>query len=776
MTNNIPEFLNNRDLRLILFGGKGGVGKTTMAAASALHLAASRGENRKVLVISTDPAHSLSDSFGVEIGDGVTAIQRSEIRGQMSDVRGQTEVEAEQFQIQSPESKIQNRTIHDYRMTMNDGRRPNDGEANDVLVQCPRSKVQGPMTTDQCPLTNLFARELDAGRLLEVFKQKNRDIIQKLAERGTYFDQEDIAGFMDLSLPGMDEVMAIMEIAKLLRDGSYDLIIVDTAPTGHTVRMLNLPQQMLKWIEVLDRMQRKHRYLSEVFSRKKYRRDACDKSLEDLSSEIDRVRRLLSDAQTTRFVPVTIPEPMSIFETERLMDALEECGVPVKEIIVNHVAVSEGCVFCRARKGDQIGYVKDIERRFASYGRIRVPEFPHEIRGRSGLRTVADTLAGMDVPLQLQKRGQVLQAPAGCLALDPGLEFVLIGGKGGVGKTTLASATALHLARHHPGKKVLLFSTDPAHSLSDSLDQPIGDEMTSVQSPKSKVQSRWNDHRMTVNDGRRPNDVSVQGPLTNLYALEIDAERLWRDFKETFRSDIEALFDRFLGRGADIRFDREAMTEIVELAPPGVDEIMALSRIMDLRNEGEFDIFVLDTSPTGHLLRFLELPDLAREWLKAFFDLLLKYKGVVSLAGAAEKALALSKNVRRIQETLTDPKRTDFVATAIPEAMAVSELERLMVALQAGKIPCRHIVVNKAVPETDCGFCSIKRAEQQDYVRKIASMFRDRTIVQAPLFPRQIRGIEDLRGLGDAVFCNAGKDASVRSPRSKVQGQVGSNH
>jgi arsenite/tail-anchored protein-transporting ATPase len=760
-----PEFLQNKALRLILFGGKGGVGKTTMAAAAALHLTASHGEAQRILVISTDPAHSLSDAFGFEIGDRVTAIQRSEIRGQRSGLRGQTEGEAKQFQIQNP-------TTNDHRMTMNDGRTPNDSAANDAFVKA--------------PVTNLFARELDAGRLLDAFKAKNHNVIQKLAERGTYFDKEDIEGFLDLSLPGMDEVMAIIEIAGLLREEAYDLIIVDTAPTGHTVRMLNLPEQMLKWIETMDLMQHKHRYMSEVFSGKKYRKDACDSFLEDLSSDIDRVRRLLSDGEMTRFVPVMIPEPMSIYETERLIGALEKNGVPVKEIIVNHVAESEGCAFCRSRREDQERPLKDIEDRFSAYERIRVPVFPHEIRGISGLSTIAAYLSGMPVPSSPVERGRVMEAPSDCLALDPGLQFVLFGGKGGVGKTTLSSAAAIHLARRHPEKKVLLFSTDPAHSLSDSLNQPIGDEITQVQwsvvrgqqsdgsdrrdqstmqgarsgvrGPESEVQSPLNDHRMTMNDGRMPNDVSVQCPMTNLFALEINSDRLWGDFKESFKNDITALFDRFVARGADIRFDREVMTEMLELAPPGVDEIMSLDRIMDLRNEGAFDIFVLDTSPTGHLLRFLELPDLARKWLKAFFGLLLKYKGVVSLTGAAEKALALSRNVRRIQETLTDPERTGFVAATIAEAMGVFELERLMGALQTGKIPCRHIVVNKLVPETDCGFCSIKRAEQQDYVLKVAAMFPDRTIVQAPLFPRQVRGINDLSEVGDAVFCNAGKD------------------
>jgi len=725
MTHRLPEFLQNKDLRLILFGGKGGVGKTTMAAAAAIHLARSRGQNKKIFLISTDPAHSLSDSFGIEIGDRVTVIEcspKSEVQGPKSN----------DVSVQSQGSADQNQTLD-----------------------------TGHWTLDS---PNLFASELDASRLMDDFKQKNHGVIRKLAERGTYFDEEDIASFLDLSLPGMDEVMAIIEIADLLKEGAYDVIIVDTAPTGHTVRMLNLPEQMLKWIETMDLMQHKHRYMSEVFSGKKYRKDACDKFLEDLSSDIARVRRLLSDEETTRFVPVMIPEPMSIYETERLIGALGKNGVPVKEMIVNHVAESEGCAFCRARKEDQERPLKDIEDRFSAYERIRIPVFPHEIRGISGLSTIAEWLSGTDVPPSPAERGRAMEAPSGCLVLDPGLEFILFGGKGGVGKTTLASAAAIHIAQRHPEKKVLLFSTDPAHSLSDSLNQLIGDEITSVQCRTSKVQSQ-----MTNDASVQSPKSEVQGPrsevqgpttndpcpMTNLFALEIDADRLWGDFKEAFKNDIAVLFDRFVARGADIRFDREVMTEMLELAPPGVDEIMSLDRIMDLRNEGAFDIFVLDTSPTGHLLRFLELPDLARKWLKAFFGLLLKYKGVVSLTGAAEKALALSKNVRRIQDALTDPERTGFVAVTIAEAMGVLELERLMGALEKGRTLCRHIVVNKAVPETDCEFCAIKRAEQQDYVRRICSRYPDRTIVQAPLLSHQVRGISDLNDLGAMVFCEA---------------------
>jgi len=97
--------------------------------------------------------------------------------------------------------------------------------------------------------------------------------------------------------------------------------------------------------------------------------------------------------------------------------------------------------------------------------------------------------------------------------------------------------------------------------------------------------------------------------------------------------------------------------------------------------------------------------------------------------------------------------------------MGLLELERLLSALETGKIPCGNIAVNKVVPQTDCGFCSDRRAEQQGYIKKIHSRLNDRTIVQVPLFPRQIRGLKDLEEVGELLFCNGG-------PKSKVQWSV----
>ncbi|OGW12721.1 MAG: hypothetical protein A3G93_01085 [Nitrospinae bacterium RIFCSPLOWO2_12_FULL_45_22] len=359
-----------------------------------------------------------------------------------------------------------------------------------------------------------------------------------------------------------------------------------------------------------------------------------------------------------------------------------------------------------------------------------MPLFPAEVRGIGTLKKFIEILQGngetfmsprltkddenmwdRNVP-HIDRRGFLTpQKPfSGKAPLNR--EFILFGGKGGVGKTSLAAATALWLAREERSKKVLAFSTDP----------PIGDKITPIEE------------------------------VDNLYALEINAAKLLEDFKEEYRDDINEMFDRFLAGGIDVKFDREVMTELISLAPPGLDEIMALDKIIDLRDAREFDLFILDSAATGHLLRFLELPDLIRDWLKTLFKIILKYKGMVRLTKVAENLLKQSKNTRKIQEALTDPLRSEFVAITIPEAMGVLEMERLLSGLSRLKIPCHHIIINMVIPPTDCSFCSFKRNEQQKYVKAIRDNFARYLVSEIPLFPHEIKERERLNDLAAMMY------------------------
>ncbi len=647
-----PEYLENSNLRLLVFGGKGGTGKTTMSSAAAVHLAKTN-PLKKILIISTDPAHSLSHGFGVKIDNNNT------------------------------------------RLTLNHNQK-----------------------------SNLYARELDAQELTVQFKLENGDIMKKIADRGTYFDQKDITKFFELSLPGMDEVMAIIEVAQLISENIFDVLILDTAPTGHTLRMLNLPLQMEKWIQVMDMMLEKHRYMAKQFTRRKYVKDECDYFLEGLTQKIQRVNHLLKDQQITRFVPVMIPESMSIHETQKMVKSLLEIHIPVKEIIVNRIAKPSACEFCTERNLQQADPIRQIQKEFSKFDLIFVENVQDEIKGYNDLSLLGDYLTG-DLNAFCKKSGQkkheymiqdVGQAmKKSNLDFNPDIQFIIIGGKGGVGKTSVASSIGLYLSGLFQDKKILLFSTDPAHSLSDSLDMKIGNCMTAVTS--------------------------------NLWAMEMNADQLFKDFKDSYKQDIYLMFEQFLAKGLDIKFDREVMAELFSMAPPGLDEIMAIDTIMDLKQKNEFDIIIIDSSPTGHLLRFLELPELVRQWLKTLFNLLIKYEGIVKLTRSAQKALDLSKNTRRIQENLTDSKKTAFIMVVIPEAMGLLESENLYTYLIQAKIPLNHVFINMVLPDTDCPVCVIRQKSQKFYIEKICRKFSKLHISQIPLFSHEIHGKTNLEKL-----------------------------
>jgi len=643
--------LTNPDLKLIIFGGKGGSGKTTSAAATALYLNKIY-PDRKLLVMSVDPAHSLADSFDTAVdGNKVTPITE-----------------------------------------------------------------------------NIWCLETNAQELLAEYKVRYGDTIKKIADRATYFDKQDIESFFDLSLPGLDEVMAIIRIADLLKGGQYDLTILDTAPTGHTKVLLSLPEKMEQWVNLMDMLMEKHRYIVKAMTRR-YRNDECDAFIENQRNDIRRVRALLTDAKTTEFVPVTIPQPMSIFEVEKLVQSLVKQRITVKNVVVNQVMEKRECPFCASREQQQQSCVHEIEERFASFNLVKVPLFPYQIRGKQGLREYARILfedKNFSVPVQAMVSSPVTavgKERISRLSL-PERSFIIFGGKGGVGKSVIAAASALHLVRSKPNQKVLLFSTDPAHSLSDAFGLGIGNRITKI------------------------------GQMDNLYALEIDGKELLEDFKRELRDDIEEAFDKFLGSGLDAKFDREIFQELFSVTPPGLDELMALRKILDLLKDSQYDLFILDSAASGHLSRFLELPHLVREWLNAAFKLLLKYKGVGAgrFYNATELLIELSRGIREIIGILSDPQRTEFLMITIPEAMAVAEVEDLASSLNNLKIPSSNLIVNMVIPPTQCAFCAGKRKEQTEYIGEIEAKFPNHTVIYLPLFAQPVTGVEALSELTQTLY------------------------
>jgi len=629
-----------------MFGGKGGVGKTTCAAASALYLAGNR-PGERVLIVSTDPAHSLGDSLSQEIGDNITPVEG---------------------------------------------------------------------------VGNLFALEIDAPKRMEAFKAKYKEELETIAYRGTIFDRDDISEFLSLSLPGMDEMMAMFDIADIIKGGEYGLVILDTAPTGHTIRLLELPDLILGWVGLLKLMQERYRYIGRRLTGR-YPRDKVDEFLDKLSNDVSRVKALFTDRQATEFVPVTIAEDMAIEETQRLLDALHRLKVPAKSVIVNQVAEDRKCSFCSMRWSAQKDALLKIEETFSNYELVEVPLLPCEVKGIERLKTYAQVMLGQEAPEPIIHEIAKVTAIRKSNWHDLNqAELILFGGKGGVGKTTSAAATALYLSSLDKQKKTLIFSTDPAHSLGDSFDQEIGDKVSPI--------------------------TGVEG----LFALEIEPSHLLEEFKEEYGEAIDETFETFLKGGMNAPYDRAIMEGLIKSAPPGIDELMGMMKIMNFMERREFDRYILDMAPTGHALRFLELPDLIREWFKTTFRLLLKYKGASGsgLNKTAELILKRSRQLRLVETVLRNPQRCQFVCVTIPEAMSLTETKRLVQHLSQLRVDCRELIVNMVVPPTGCPFCSAKRSEQQSYLKEFEALGLG--IHEVPLFSHQIVGIDALREISETIY------------------------
>lgn len=304
------DYLTGRS-KFLLFGGKGGVGKTTCAAATAVHYA---GLGRETLLFSTDPAHSLSDVLGQEIGDHIRAVEK---------------------------------------------------------------------------IGNLAALELNAEKMLKKFKEEYGEEITNMLTTTTYLDEADIDNIYRLTIPGLDEMMGLKQIMDFIKDSKYDLYIWDTAPTGHTLRLLTLPNLLDDWIKVLARMRWKYRYIVGRFSRKNFS-DETDDFLLMMKKTVHEVRRFLRAPDRNRFIAVTIPEAIVINETKRMLADLKSYGIPVRHLIVNNVVPeNRKCSFCMARRDEQQKYLQMLYRELVSCRIVEVPLHSSEVRGLESLKKVA---------------------------------------------------------------------------------------------------------------------------------------------------------------------------------------------------------------------------------------------------------------------------------------------------------------------------------------------------------------------------------------------------
>jgi arsenite-transporting ATPase len=301
------------------------------------------------------------------------------------------------------------------------------------------------------------------------------------------------------------------------------------------------------------------------------------------------------------------------------------------------------------------------------------------------------------------------------------LRIIIYTGKGGVGKTSVAAATALRAARK--GYKTLLMSTDAAHSVSDSLEVQLSGEITQVE--------------------------------TNLHAIEVDMlhelETRWKE--------IQKYISEFLmSQGMD------GITSKEMAVLPGMELMSALFYVEDFYKRNEYDVIVMDTAPTAETLRLLSFPEVSEWYTDRLYGMFKNMMRVARLTVGrmmntplpSDELLkdieVLGSRMQVVQKILQDPEITSVRLVVNPEKMVINETKRAFTYMCLYNLTVDCLVVNRLFPEGSDGFFKDKLLEQQKYMDVINESFNPLTILKAYQLPLELVGISSLEKLGDMVF------------------------
>ena len=307
-------------------------------------------------------------------------------------------------------------------------------------------------------------------------------------------------------------------------------------------------------------------------------------------------------------------------------------------------------------------------------------------------------------------------------APNVGTRILLFTGKGGVGKTTCAAATAQRAAQQ--GKKTLILSSDPAHSLADALDQELGPEAQEVQD--------------------------------RLFAQEVD---LYYSMKKYWGNMRELMLTVFRWQGVD----QIAAEEMAAL--PGMNEGSVLLWLEQAIREEDYDLIVVDSAPTGETLTLLTLPQVTQWWLaKAFPFQKFAFKSVgfgvrkttgIPLDKGYEELEVIFEKLERVQEILATADTTSIRLVMNPEKMVIEEARRAYTYLQLYGYGVDSVIVNRVLPEDQVpenSFFEGYVQSQRTYLREIEQSFQPLPILQVPHLGEEVFGLDRLGRIGDAMY------------------------
>ena len=509
--------------------------------------------------------------------------------------------------------------------------------------------------------------------------------------------EEQMSGPCTAEVAAFDRFTDFLELPS--QNGSfYDVVIFDTAPTGHTLRLLELPAE---WSQSINAA-------SEGSGQTCIGPSAA---IQDAKHKYERALATMRDPKQTSFVFVLHPEAIAIKETRRATEELAKLDIHTHRLIVNGIIPQEeqGNSLFAARAKMQARYLKQIETELL-LPMQRMFLLPGEIKGLARLREVGKmffdgALRAENYSTTLSTSVYTSSSTADILArISPNghRRTVFFAGKGGVGKTVTSCLTAVWLARQ--GYKTLLLTTDPAAHLGDVLGTPVGDAAAPVPGQP------------------------------NLWAAKIDPKTAAEAYKTRILDDA-----RQRGRP-------EAAIKVMEeeLDSPCTEEMAAFDKFIDFASQSDWQAVVFDTAPTGHTLRLIELP---MDWSQQ-----IDVKVFASVDTTAADDVA-KQRFGQVIEMMRDPAQSTFVFVMYPESTPILEAWRAAQELGSVGIAPGLVVANFVIPpdQATTPFVQARRAMQEKYLAEIGERFAS-PVLQVPLMAHEVKGLEMLAWMGEQIY------------------------
>ena len=558
----------------------------------------------------------------------------------------------------------------------------------------------GHQVTPILGVDHLWAMEIDSDQAThEYIDRAMAPIRAAFPEPMVQVMEEQMSGPCTSEVAAFDRFTDFLDAASTKND-PFDLVIFDTAPTGHTIRLLELPAE---WSQSID--------AASAGSGQTCLGPAA--AIQDAKHKYERALAAMRNSEQTEFVFVLHPEAISIKETKRAIHELSKLEIANFSLIVNSVIpteVADNALFA-ARARMQAVYLQQIKAQL-DYKTTFMPLLAGEIKGLERLSQVGriyfDGLSMKDMfTLQPDEhRNQSRLSPVDVVRerIQPNgyHRTVFFAGKGGVGKTVASCVTAVWLARQ--GHKTLLLTTDPAAHIGDVLDSPVGDEIQAVEG------------------------------LSNLWAVKIDPKAAAEKYKARIIDDAHQR-----GRPAEAIAVMEE-----ELNSPCTEEIAAFDKFIEYASQDNWDSVVFDTAPTGHTLRMLELP---MDWSK---QMDIKVFGSVDSNAADD---ITKQRFEKVIDLMRDPERSTFAFVMYPEATPIIEAYRAALELKTVGIEPGLVVANMVIPpeQADTGFARARRHMQEKYLVEMGERFQ-LPVAQIPLMPHEIKGLDMLTKLGEQIY------------------------